>query len=64
MKDILYQTTEVLMVSVIILLDTLFSASRLLVEKSKCELHSRFLYQWLYSIDFSLQRYCLWKWID
>lgn len=50
MKAILYQTTKVLMVSVIMLLNILFSA--LLVEKSKCELHSRFLCQWLYSIDF------------
>lgn len=36
MKAILYQTTKVLMVSVIMLLDILFSASRLLIEKSKC----------------------------
>lgn len=65
MKAILYQTSEVLMVSVIMLLDTLFSASRPLIEESKCELHSRFPCQQLYSVVLHCSiGYCLGKWID
>lgn len=65
MKAILYWTSKVLMVSVIMLLDILFSAFRPLIEKSKCELHSRFSCQWLYSVVFRCSAgYCLGKWID
>lgn len=64
MKAILYRTSEVLVVSVIMLLDILFSAFSLLIAKSKCELHSRFSCHLLYSVVFhSSAGYCLEKWM-